>query len=241
MTSQNPFLNEDESQSGFIVNDEAVPQPDTVNFSSQEQINFGGNTGADEERPTEEKKEYHWYHFYKAEYYEQFFNIEINDVLKRMLWGLCPFFGNFFTQTEENPDLFGPIWIPFTVIFLAFFSGSLSSLIRDVYDYQKLSIISGTVLAYIIFVPLVLWVVCRFVFHVKASFTQYYCLFGYAYTVYLIAIPLCAIPYWYVQIPIILIGTFFMCLTVFKNLFQLLYENTKLLYLCITLGSSISY
>ncbi|ELP88148.1 protein YIPF2, putative [Entamoeba invadens IP1] len=245
---QNPFLNVDDSnESGFVVGDNAgFAQPASVDFSAQQNQNIlpPPSTNDEEKQPDdtkvpaegEEQQEYHWYQFYKPEFYSRWFNVETSDVLKRMFWGLIPFFGNFFKQTETNPDLYGTIWIPMTVIFVTFFSGSLGSMIRNKVDYQKLTIITGTILVYIIFIPIILWAVCRFAYKVKNSLVSYYCLFGYAYIVYVVVIPLCAIPFWYVQIPLVCVGCALMSLTVFKNLFQLLWENTKKLYVIITLA-----
>ncbi|BFU26551.1 protein YIPF1, putative [Entamoeba histolytica HM-3:IMSS] len=247
----NPFITtQDTNESGFVVSDNSFAQSGDIDFSARqnEQVNFATQTtnsqtnpsgAGDEEKPNtsneeEEIKEYKWYHFYKSEFYARWFNVDTTDVLKRMLWGLIPFFGNFFKQTEENPDLYGPLWIPLTVVFLAFFSGSLSSIIENAYDYKKLSIITGTILLYIIFIPIILWGVCRFAFKIKNSLVSYICLFGYSYTIYLIVIPLCAIPFWYVQIPLIIIGFFVMSITILKNMFHLLHENTKIIALIIT-------
>ncbi|EDR28487.1 protein YIPF1, putative [Entamoeba dispar SAW760] len=246
----NPFIaTQDTNESGFVVSDNSFAQSGDIDFSAQqnEQVNFATQTTnsqinpsgtGDEEKPNtsneEEIKEYKWYHFYKSEFYARWFNVDTMDVLKRMFWGLIPFFGNFFKQTEGNPDLYGPLWIPLTVVFLAFFSGSLSSIIENAYDYKKLSIITGTVLLYIIFIPIILWAVCRFAFKIKNPLVSYICLFGYSYTIYLIVIPLCAIPFWYIQIPLIIIGFLVMSITILKNMFHLLHENTKIIVLIIT-------
>ena len=255
----NPFTQSD-NENGFVMNDEfastsanSAQETNFADFSNSQATDFNqevnfASTPVDEENKKQkkskntennenesEKKEYEWYHFYKSEFYQRWFDIEFFDVLKRMLWGLIPFFGNFFDNVSANPDLYGPIWIPVTVIFLSFFSGSLTSMLVGDYDYLKLTIIAGTVLVYIIFVPFIIGLICKIGFKVKEKMSSFYCLFGYSYTIYIIVIPLCAIPYWYVQIPLVCVGCFIMTLTLLKNLFQYMKNNSKITFAVVTL------
>ena len=230
----NSFENQPQ-ENDFISNSTFIQEQSTLNFSEQQ------NSIKDEENiqipksEEEKEKEYKWYHFYKSEYYQQWFNIDTNDILKRMVWGIYPFKGNFFDQIGDNQDLYGPLWISLTVVFLTFFSGSLGGMVSGTYEYIKLSVITGTVLVYLILVPIILYLVLYFALKIKQPLTKYFCLFGYSYTSYLITIPLCAIPFIFVQIPLICIGCVFQSLMVLKNLFQLMYSEQKLRFIIITL------
>lgn len=249
-----PYSFTEQNETGFVMNDTnydnsvnfqstnfSIPtQTETVDFASQSHTSNSStetpNPNSHTSKPDEEgfevenpktSKDKEHYHFYQSGYYQQWFDIDTTDVLKRMFWGLIPFFGNFFDQIDENQDLYGPIWISLSVVFLTFFSGSLGGMVSGTYEYIKLSVITGTVLVYLIVIPIILYLVMRCGLKIKHPITKYFCLFGYSYTAYLITIPLCAIQVLYVQIPLICIGCIFQSMTVLKNLFQLMYTGEK--------------
>jgi hypothetical protein len=77
-------------------------------------------------------------------FYSQFFDVDTSSVLSRCWAALYPR-ANFLDVLEGNPDLYGPIWIATTVIFILFLGGTINSYLAStgsahfVYDFKLLS------------------------------------------------------------------------------------------------------
>lgn len=69
------------------------------------------------------------------EFYQQFFDVDTDDVIKRLLWSVTPRPGgsteNFFkNKIRGKPDLYGPFWICVTLIFSVAISGNVASYLQ---------------------------------------------------------------------------------------------------------------
>jgi len=76
------------------------------------------------------------------------FNIKTSDILQRLGFSLIPFYPNFATLTEGSPDMYGPLWIYTTLIFVVGAAGSLSNFFADtksVNFYQEFVPISAAI------------------------------------------------------------------------------------------------
>lgn len=77
-------------------------------------------------------------------FYAQFFDVDTSSVLSRCWAALYPR-ANFLDVLEGNPDLYGPIWIATTVVFILFLGGTISKYLAEtgsehfVYDFKLLS------------------------------------------------------------------------------------------------------
>ena len=77
-------------------------------------------------------------------FYAQFFDVDTSSVLSRCWAALFPR-ANFLDVLEGNPDLYGPIWIATTVVFILFLGGTISQYLAAtgngpfVYDFTLLS------------------------------------------------------------------------------------------------------
>jgi len=77
-------------------------------------------------------------------FYAQFFDVDTSSVLARCWAALYPR-ANFLDVLEGNPDLYGPIWIATTVVFILFLGGTISKYLAEtgqghfVYDFRLLS------------------------------------------------------------------------------------------------------
>lgn len=77
-------------------------------------------------------------------FYSQFFDVDTNQVLQRCWAALYPR-ANFLDVLEGNPDLYGPVWIATTVVFILFLGGTISKYLAEtgsdhfVYDFKLLS------------------------------------------------------------------------------------------------------
>jgi hypothetical protein len=55
------------------------------------------------------------------EFYQQFFDVDTDDVTKRLLWAVLPRPGGptlhfFNSKIRAKPDLYGPFWICVTLV-----------------------------------------------------------------------------------------------------------------------------
>jgi hypothetical protein len=77
-------------------------------------------------------------------FYAQFFDVDTSSVLSRCWAALYPR-ANFLDVLEGNPDLYGPVWIATTVVFILFLGGTISKYLATtsgdpfVYDFRLLS------------------------------------------------------------------------------------------------------
>jgi hypothetical protein len=78
-------------------------------------------------------------------YYSQFFDVDTSSVLSRCWAALFPR-ANFLDVLEGNPDLYGPVWIATTVVFILFIGGTISQYLAEKgtsegfrYDFRLLS------------------------------------------------------------------------------------------------------
>ncbi|KAI9355337.1 hypothetical protein DFJ73DRAFT_273569 [Zopfochytrium polystomum] len=170
--------------------------------------------------------------FWTVEFYQQFFDVDTNDVLQRMLESIVPR-GTFMEKVGSNADLYGPFWISTTVIFALFvtssIAGSIYAYIHNApytYDMTLLSIAVSTVYIYVTLLPGLLWGMARY-FGSPIKFFDLIDLYGYGMTIWIPVSLLCIIPSELVRW--ILIGTAFGLSTFFmiQNIIPLLAEASN--------------
>lgn len=67
---------------------------------------------------------------FSASRYQKYFDVDTFEVLHRLAWPFYRFWKpDFFTKAEENPDLYGPFWVPTTCVFLTAVTGNLAGYI----------------------------------------------------------------------------------------------------------------
>jgi hypothetical protein len=84
------------------------------------------------------------------EFYQQFFDVDTDDVMRRLLWSVLPRPNSskfFKSKIRAKPDLYGPFWICVTLIFAIGISGNVASylqVIKKLIIPSKLVCISKT-------------------------------------------------------------------------------------------------
>uniref|UniRef100_T1IH16 Glutathione peroxidase n=1 Tax=Strigamia maritima TaxID=126957 RepID=T1IH16_STRMM len=140
------------------------------------------------------------------EYYQSFFNVDTNDVLRRIFWSMLPRPGMSYLQyhIRPNPDLYGPFWICTTLIFTTAIMGNLANYLTVAnsgnylwhYDFQKVTLSATTIYAYASLTPLLIWI---FLWYRNAghgcTFLEIICVYGYSLSVY---VPLSI--FWVIQV-----------------------------------------
>ncbi|MCJ1370471.1 hypothetical protein MMC20_001684 [Loxospora ochrophaea] len=118
-------------------------------------------------------------------FYAQFFDVDTAEVLRRARSALFPR-SNFLDILDGNPDLYGPIWIATTVVFILFLTATISQYLARrheghfEYDFRILSGAAGLVYGYTALVPVALWGVLKWFGSEGASVLECWALYGYA-------------------------------------------------------------
>ncbi|KAL2918096.1 hypothetical protein HK105_202510 [Polyrhizophydium stewartii] len=111
--------------------------------------------------------------FWTFEYWTQYFQIDTNDVANRILASVLPT-KSFPELLGNNPDFYGPFWIPTTVIFTLFATSTMAESIARAwsgqkyeYDVTQLSYAGATVYTYVVLLPAIIWGIAKY-FHVAS-------------------------------------------------------------------------
>jgi len=137
------------------------------------------------------------YKMWHLQYYGMFFNVDSFDVSARVFRSIVPFSVRFFDSLGNNPDLWGPFWIPTTLIFVMAAGSNFASWLNDRtyhYDFTVVTIGAGVIYAYAFILPFLLWLVCRWL-NTGLSLTKIVCIYGYDLSIFIPAGVICVIPY----------------------------------------------
>lgn len=105
--------------------------------------------------------------FWTFEYYQQFFDVNTDQVKDRIIWGMIPRPGLSYMENviKPKPDLYGPFWISVTLIFTIAVSGNVANYLQFAptrnyhwkYDFHIISFAAMAIFLYAFVVPLALW------------------------------------------------------------------------------------
>eukprot|EP01024_Parvocaulis_polyphysoides_P011376 TRINITY_DN13989_c0_g1_i1.p1 TRINITY_DN13989_c0_g1~~TRINITY_DN13989_c0_g1_i1.p1 ORF type:complete len:333 (-),score=35.98 TRINITY_DN13989_c0_g1_i1:249-1247(-) len=185
---------------------ESQPAPGKVEgkmqSSEQQQILEGQQTSGGDQEPKKQIGCLTWC--------SQFFDVDTNDVLYRALHSLYgPLKPDFYDNTKEKPDLYGPFWITTTVIFLTAVASSISLALQNKDDQTKdelhsLFVAIGLYYGYVFVVGAVFWGILKLYGSNEASLTNVWCMYGYTMTIWIPVSVIASVPiaalYWTVII-----------------------------------------
>ncbi len=139
--------------------------------------------------------------FLSIEFYQQLFDVDTDDVKKRVAGALIPRPGRSFLKdvTGYRPDLYGPFWICMTLVVSVAVAGNLASYIqaewsgnissgdRWHYDFHKVTLVATAVFSYAWLVPSGIYAYLWWssVTLASLSFLDLICLYGYSLAVYI--------------------------------------------------------
>ncbi|EKD15469.1 uncharacterized protein L3040_001840 [Drepanopeziza brunnea f. sp. 'multigermtubi'] len=118
-------------------------------------------------------------------FYAQFFDVDTSSVLARCWAALYPR-ANFLDVLEGNPDLYGPVWIATTVVFILFLGGTISKYLAEtgsehfVYDFRLLSGAAGLIYGYTLIIPIALFLALKYFGSESANLLECWALYGYS-------------------------------------------------------------
>lgn len=120
-------------------------------------------------------------------------------VTTRIVRSFTPWKRNFFDSEDTRPDLYGPLWIQTTMVFMLLCMGNLSRYISSGYDAEAslrtYHLGYAVVLVYTtgFGLPVLLGFVLRY-FQSRVTIVQLICLYGYSMSCTIVVLVLCAFP-----------------------------------------------
>eukprot|EP00048_Salpingoeca_helianthica_P024396 m.32064 g.32064 ORF g.32064 m.32064 type:complete len:257 (-) comp9362_c0_seq1:1772-2542(-) len=131
--------------------------------------------------------------FSSLEYYQQFFDVDTEQVVSRITSACWPFRDDFLTRIKDRSDLYGPFWISTTLVFVLAMAGNIVEfrMLEDTargewrYDFSKVTLAATTIYTYVNMVPLLLWAYMRWKLGSGPSLLEIVCIYGYAMFVYI--------------------------------------------------------
>ncbi|CAE6039729.1 unnamed protein product [Arabidopsis arenosa] len=156
--------------------------------------NLGNNTKGYQtlESPTvqgpEQQPSNNWKGFFNVYSYTQYFDVDTDVVLNRLMSSLYPTSGDFFNKIDANPDLYGLVWICTTLVFvLASLGNCATYLVKKrtdgnapwIFDVNYMNLAASIIYGYAIIVPLGFYFSLRYMGS-KADLLRFWCLWGYS-------------------------------------------------------------
>ncbi|MBW0462400.1 hypothetical protein O181_002115 [Austropuccinia psidii MF-1] len=162
--------------------------------------------------------------------YSPYFDVETKTVLERCWRTMYPKEDYVEVVLAGQPDLYGPFWLPTTLIFILFFASSLSGALAAYlnsqsydYDFSKLSLAVGLVYVYALVLPACMWAAMRYWAGVEGrTIPEIINLYGYGLTVF-VPISILSIPPFPLLRGVLALAAFAMSLTfLIRNLYPVL-------------------
>jgi len=163
--------------------------------------------------------------FWTFAFYQQFFDVDTEDVRNRVLFSMVPNPSKSFLQyyIRPRPDLYGPFWICVTLVFSIAISGNMADFLQKSfeatedqpvkwhYDFHKVSLSAMVVFSYASLLPAGLygymwWAGAGQVGSATISFVELLSLYGYSLTIYIPVSILWLIQYSWWQWICVLVG-----------------------------------
>ncbi|KAK9742415.1 hypothetical protein RND81_03G171200 [Saponaria officinalis] len=151
-----------------------------------------------------------WQGMFNIYSYTQYFNVDTDIVLNRLLSSLDPRTGDFFTKIDANPDLYGLIWISTTLVFVIAALGNLATYLIGSstwsFDVSFMSLAAGAVYGYAIVVPLAFYFLLQYMGS-PASLVRFWCMWGYSLFIFVLSCFVLVIPVEFLRWVIILLAS----------------------------------
>ncbi|KAI9224403.1 hypothetical protein BC828DRAFT_402294 [Blastocladiella britannica] len=136
---------------------------------------------------------------WQIEYYARWFDVDTGDVVHRMRLALYPN-TMFLNALLIKQDLWGPFWIPTSLVFMLFVTSSIAHSIAAysagkeyIYDFTRLSAAVTTIYTYCFGPPALLYGIARY-YGRNTSLIDLWGIYGYGVTMWLPTALLCIIP-----------------------------------------------
>ncbi|KAF9467231.1 hypothetical protein BDZ94DRAFT_1305706 [Collybia nuda] len=195
--------------------------------------------------------------FWTVEYYQPYFDVDTQMVLKRCYATLLPTSTNYLSTHLNPADLYGPFWTLTTLIFTLFLSSSLAASISIYlsapgseydYDFHLLSIAVSLVYAYGLALPVLLWLALRYIGVGEWSVVEAVAIWGYGQFVWIPVSILCVIPVpilrWVLVLGAFALSGYFLVVNVYPILASAEAKATRLIIIIVAVlhaGLALSF
>ncbi|KAF3433641.1 hypothetical protein FNV43_RR24744 [Rhamnella rubrinervis] len=143
-----------------------------------------------------------WRGVFSISSYTQYFNVDTDIVLNRLISSLHPTAGDFFNKIDANPDLYGLIWISTTLVFVLASLGNCATYLMQKHTDKSspwsfnvgyVNLAACSVYGYTAVVPLAFYFLLQYM-GANASLVRFWCMWGYSLFIFVPASFLLLIP-----------------------------------------------
>jgi len=170
---------------------------------------------------------------FDVEAYSVYFDISTLQVCQRCIATFFPpYNAQFLAEVlEDKPDLYGPFWVPTTVIFTLFVSTTMSRTVEAymkgvkgyTYEFTTLGTATGIVYTYALGFPLLFWAGIRYWAGItERTALEVVNIYGYSMTIWAAASLLCIPPSPWFRLVITFLSTVFSGFFILRNLYPML-------------------
>ncbi|CAB3405577.1 unnamed protein product [Caenorhabditis bovis] len=131
---------------------------------------------------------------FSIEYYQQFFDVETDQVLKRLLNSVIPTHRNYIQDfLQPIPDLWGPFWVSVTLVFAIGIFGNLAQFIENEgskgsygSDFRMVTSASTLIFLYVVVVPFLIYgLLWNRKSEIMHPYVDLVCLYGYSLSIFI--------------------------------------------------------
>ncbi|MFQ6647896.1 hypothetical protein Gotur_021554 [Gossypium turneri] len=164
--------------------------PAVVNEESE--ASYGRRGGGGREG-FEQQSQNNWKGVFSISSYTQYFDVDTDVVVNRLISSFYPAGGDFFNKIGANPDLYGLIWITTTLVFmLAAFGNCATYLIQKrtdrtttwSFDVGYVNAAACGIYGYSLVVPVAFYFLLRYLGS-NASLIRFWCMWGYSLSIFI--------------------------------------------------------
>ncbi|KAJ0987817.1 hypothetical protein J5N97_006173 [Dioscorea zingiberensis] len=168
----------------------------------------GSPYGGDEQATT------NWKGIFSISTYSPYFNVDTDNVVDRIFSSMNPIHGDFHRKIDSYPDLYGPVWISTTLVFMLSALGNCATYLMSskseadiawVFDVNYVNWAASVVYGYAIVVPAAFYFLLQY-FGTSASLIRFWCLWGYSLFIFIPSSLLLVIPVEFLRWIIIIVA-----------------------------------
>ncbi|KAG8493211.1 hypothetical protein CXB51_010579 [Gossypium anomalum] len=157
------------------------------------------------EAPTEEFEQQppnNWSGVFSISSYTQYFNVDTDVVIYRLISSFYPVTGDFFSKIDANPDLYGLIWITTTLVFMLASFGNWATYLMQKhsdgttswsFDVGYINAAAVGIYGYAVVVPMAFNFLLQYLGS-NASLVRFWCMWGYSFSIFIPTALLLLIP-----------------------------------------------
>ncbi|GAV70311.1 Yip1 domain-containing protein [Cephalotus follicularis] len=144
-----------------------------------------------------------WNGVFSISSYTQYFNVDTDIILNRLLSSLHPTNGDFFSKIDANPDLYGLVWISTTLVFVLASLGNCALYLMEKrsssttswsFDVNYMNVAACSIYGYAIVVPLAFYFLLHYLGS-NANLVRFWCMWGYSLFIFILSSFLLLIPF----------------------------------------------